>query len=68
MKASRFIAITLLAMGICTLNAVRAYGQESFPEGSYSPVTNINVNFYPRVLADGTVMYRCKQVEVKTNA
>ena len=52
-------------MGICTLNAVRAYGQESFPEGSYSPVTNINVNFYPRVLADGTVMYRVNAPEAQ---
>ena len=65
MKASRFFAITLLAMGICTLAAVKAYGQESFPEGSYSPVTNINVNFYPRVLADGTVMYRVNAPEAQ---
>ena len=65
MKASRIIAIALLAMGICTLNAVKAFGQDSFPEGSYSPVTNINVNSYPRVLADGTVMYRVNAPEAQ---
>ena len=65
MKASRFIAITLLAMGICTINAVKAYGQESFPEASYSPVTNIYANSYPRVLADGTVMYRVNAPEAQ---
>ena len=32
--------------------------RESFPEGSYSPVTNINRNSYPRVLADNSVMFR----------
>jgi len=65
MKASRFIAITLLAMGICTMNAVKAFGQESFPEGSYSPVTNINVNSYPRVLSDNSVMYRVNAPEAQ---
>ncbi len=30
----------------------------SFPEGSYSPVTNINRNGYPRVLKDNSVMFR----------
>jgi enterochelin esterase family protein len=28
------------------------------PEGSYSPVTNINRNGYPRVLADNSVVFR----------
>lgn len=28
------------------------------PEGSYSPVTNINRNGYPRILADNSVMFR----------
>ncbi len=65
MKASRIIAIALLAMGICTIDAVKANGQDSFPEGSYSPVTNINVNSYPRVLADGSVMYRVNAPEAQ---
>ena len=31
---------------------------ERFPAGSFSPVTNVNRNGYPRVLADNSVMFR----------
>jgi len=36
----------------------QGFRRETFPEGSYSPVTNINRNSYPRVLADNRVMFR----------
>ena len=42
----------------CTQVAAQGFQREYFPEGSYSPVTNINSNGYPRVLADNSVMFR----------
>lgn len=48
------LAVMLTAM-VCTEVAAQGFGfqRESFPEGSYSPVTNVNRNGYPRVLSDG---------------
>ena len=40
------------------LNDIRIPRTEGFPEGSYSPVTNVNRSGYPRVLASGSVMFR----------
>ena len=53
------LAVMLTAM-VCTEVAAQGFGfqRESFPEGSYSPVTNVNRNGYPRVLSDGSVMFR----------
>ncbi|MBO7416580.1 MAG: esterase [Bacteroidaceae bacterium] len=52
----------MLAVTLTVLTCGQAAGQmprgEQFPEGSYSPVTNINRNGYPRVLADNSVMFR----------
>ena len=51
------LAVVLTAI-CCTELAAQGFRRESFPEGSYSPVTNINRNGYPRVLADNSVMFR----------
>ena len=51
------VAVMLTAIA-CTQVAAQGFQRESFPEGSYSPVTNVNRESYPRVLADGSVMFR----------
>ena len=48
----------MFAAVFCAQMAAQPFQRESFPEGSYSPVTNINRNGYPRVLKDGSVMFR----------
>ena len=48
----------LMSVVCCTQLAAQGFQRESFPEGSYSPVTNININGYPRVLSDNRVMFR----------
>ena len=57
MKKSRIISSTL----ICLMLSAQTFSQRvsmNFPEGSYSPVTNINKNSYPRILEDNSVMFR----------
>ncbi len=41
----------------CTKIAAQGFRRENFPEGSFSPVTNINRDSYPRVLSDYSVMF-----------
>lgn len=66
MKTTRTILIILLTAGVCTLVATKVFGQKgSFPEGSYSPVTNLYRDSYPRVLSDGTVMFRVNAPEAQ---
>jgi enterochelin esterase family protein len=57
MKTKTLLA-TMFAAVFCAQMAAQPFQRESFPEGSYSPVTNINRNGYPRVLKDGSVMFR----------
>ena len=58
MTTIRMMLAAGLTAIVCTQVAAQGFRRETFPEGSYSPVTNINRNGYPRVLADGTVMFR----------
>ena len=51
------LAVLLTAI-FCTQVGAQGFRRENFPEGSYSPVTNINRSGYPRVLADNSVMFR----------
>ena len=51
------ISICVLATVSLTV-AAQGPRRESFPEGSYSPVTNVNRGSYPRVLQDNSVMFR----------
>ena len=58
MKTIRMIQVVVLATMICTQVSAQGFRRESMPEESYSPVTNINRNGYPRVLKDNSVMFR----------
>ena len=59
MKHLTISLLTLLVASASTFAQPQGgFRRESFPEGSYSPVTNINRNSYPRVLADNSVMFR----------
>ncbi|MBR4390070.1 MAG: esterase [Prevotella sp.] len=51
------LAITITAI-FCTNVSAQGFSRETFPEGSYSPVTNVNHGSYPRVLSDNSVMFR----------
>ena len=57
MKTKTLLA-TMLAAVCCAQLAAQPLQRETFPEGSYSPVTNINRNGYPRMLSDGGVQVR----------
>lgn len=65
MKSNSFYLIqgrwmfTLMLTAVFSIQAVaQGFQREIFPEGSYSPVTNVNRNSYPRVLSDNSVMFR----------
>lgn len=58
MKTTKLLQTAILAAVFCTKTTAQDFRRESFPEGSYSPVTNINRSFYPRVLSDNRVMFR----------
>ena len=51
------LAVMLTAVSYVQV-AAQGFRRESFPEGSYSPVTNVNRGSYPRVLSDNSVMFR----------
>ena len=53
MRTTKILLAMMLMAVCCTEVAAQGFRMESFPEGSYSPVTNINRNGYPRVLKDG---------------
>ena len=57
MKVKILLAAVFSAL-ICTQMVAQGTQRETFPEGSYSPVTNVNRNGYPRVLSDNSVMFR----------
>ena len=55
------VVAVMMAMAMGTEVAAQGFagGQKlDFPEGSYSPVTNVNRNGFPRVLKDNSVMFR----------
>lgn len=58
MKTIKSMFAVILAAAFCCEIAAQGVHRENFPEGSYSPVTNINRNGYPRVLQDNSVMFR----------
>lgn len=58
MKSFRMMVAAMLTVVFCTEVTAQGFRRENFPEGSYSPVTNINRNGYPRVLKDNSVMFR----------
>ena len=58
MKTIKRLLAVLLTAVVCTQVAAQGFRNESFPEGSYSPVTNVNRAGCPRVLSDRSVMFR----------
>ena len=59
MRTTKIVLAVMLSAVFCAETAAQGFRREvSFPEGSYSPVTNINRNGYPRVLKDNSVMFR----------
>ena len=46
MRTVRTILAVMLTVVCCTQLAAQGFSREQFPEGSYSPVTNINPNGY----------------------
>ena len=58
MKTIKRLLAVLLTAVVCTQVAAQGFRNESFPEGSYSPVTNVNRAGCPRVLKDRSVMFR----------
>ena len=58
MKTIKLLLAVLLTAVVCTQVAAQGFRNESFPEGSYSPVTNVNRAGCPRVLKDRSVMFR----------
>ena len=58
MRTIKMMLAVMLTAVCCTQIAAQGFRRETFPEGSYSPVTNINYNGYPRVLKDNSVMFR----------
>ena len=58
MRIVKIMLAVLLTAVCCTQVTAQGFRREQMPEGSYSPVTNINRNGFPRVLKDGSVMFR----------
>lgn len=58
MKTTRILlTIVLLVTSFIHVEA-QGFRRENFPENSFSPVTNINRDSYPRVLNDNSVQFR----------
>ena len=62
---TKSLLAAVFAAACCMQAAAQPFLRETFPEGSYSPVTNVNRNSYPRVLADGSVMFRITAPEAQ---
>ncbi len=58
MKHNKILVCSLIAATICSHASAQIGRNETFPEGSIAPVTNINRNSYPRILKDNSVMFR----------
>lgn len=58
MRTTRIMLAIMLSAAVCAQVAAQGFQKVSFPEGSYSPVTNVNRDSYPRALSDGSVMFR----------
>ena len=54
----KLLLAAVLAAVCSTYVAAQGFQREPMPEGSYSPVTNINRSGYPLVLSDGSVVFR----------
>ena len=58
MRTTKLLLAVMITAAVCTHVAAQGFPRENFPEGSFSPVTNVNRASYPRVLSDLSVMFR----------
>ena len=58
MRPYKMMLAAILTVVSCAQVVAQGFRRENFPEGSYSPVTNIYRGSYPRVLSDNSVMFR----------
>ena len=58
MKVVKMLLTAMLTVTLCSEAIAQDFRNANMPEGSYSPVTNVNRNGYPRVLPDNSVMFR----------
>ena len=58
MNIRKLVLAVILSAVVCTQVAAQGPRRENLPEGSFSPVTNINRASFPRVLPDLSVMFR----------
>lgn len=58
MKTIKFMFAVVLFAFVYTELSAQGFRPETFPEGSYSPATNVNRGSCPRVLKDNSVMFR----------
>ena len=59
----KLILAAIISAAMCNQISAQGFSPETFPDGSYSPVTNVNRNSYPRVLQDNSVMFRINAPE-----
>ena len=58
MKTTRILLIIVLLVTSFIHVEAQGFRRENFPEKSFSPVTNINPDSYPRVFNDNSVQFR----------
>ena len=66
MKTFRMMLTVVLTAFCCIQTEGQGMRGERFPEGSYSPVTNVNRGSFPRVLADNSVMFRANAPQAQS--
>ena len=66
MKTMKTMLAVILTAALCTQTAAQDSRRMNFPEGSYSPTTNVNRNACPRVMSDNSVLFRVKAPQAKS--
>ena len=66
MKTMKTMLAVILTAALCTQTAAQDSRRMNFPEGSYSPTTNVNRNACPRVMSDNRVLFRVNAPQAKS--
>ena len=66
MKTMKTMLAVILTTVLCTQTAAQDSRRMNFPEGSYSPTTNVNRNACPRVMSDNRVLFRVNAPQAKS--
>ena len=66
MKTMKTMLAVILTAVLCTQTAAQDSRRMNFPEGSYSPTTNVNRNACPRVMSDNSVLFRVNAPQAKS--